>query len=131
MIDFDVIAYTMLGISSSVSALQIGRWILNANPRSVVNAGRWSLAALTVLTPVILLWLVTVSYTHLTLPTILGALRRRSARWSRTTASTEALTPCREVLTCRRWVRGNPSVPVACNSVHRDAAGGREILFEI
>src|SRR6516164_9651591 len=48
----------MLGISSSVSALQIGRWILNANPRSVVNAGRWSLAALTVLTPVVLLWLV-------------------------------------------------------------------------
>jgi hypothetical protein len=31
MIDFDVIAYTMLGISSSVSALQIGRWLLNAN----------------------------------------------------------------------------------------------------
>jgi len=58
VIDFDVIAYTMLGISSSVSALQIGRWILNANPRSVVNAGRWSLAALTVLTPVVLLWLV-------------------------------------------------------------------------
>jgi AhpD family alkylhydroperoxidase len=58
MIDFDVIAYTMLGISSSVSALQIGRWILNANPRAVIHAGRWSLAALIGLTPVVLLWLV-------------------------------------------------------------------------
>src|SRR6516165_10947976 len=57
MIDVDVIAYTMLGISSSVSALQIGRWILNANPRAVIHAGRWSLAALIGLTPVVLLWL--------------------------------------------------------------------------
>jgi hypothetical protein len=58
MIDFNVIAYTMLGISSSVSALQIGRRILNADPRALVNAGRWSIAALMVLTPVVLLWLV-------------------------------------------------------------------------
>ena len=58
MIDFDVIAYTMLGISSSVSALQIGRWILTANPRAVVSAGRWSIAALMALIPVVLLWLV-------------------------------------------------------------------------
>jgi hypothetical protein len=57
MIDFDVIAYTMLGVSSSVSALQIGRWILNANPRAVIHAGRWSMAALIGLTPVVLLWL--------------------------------------------------------------------------
>ena len=57
MIDFDVIAYTMLGVSSSVSALQIGRWLLNANPRAVIHAGRWSLAALIGLTPVVLLWL--------------------------------------------------------------------------
>ena len=58
MIDIDVIAYTMLGISSSVSVIQIGRWILNANPRAVIHAGRWSLAALIGLTPVVLLWLV-------------------------------------------------------------------------
>ena len=58
MIDYDVIAYTMLGISSSVSALQIVRWILNANPRTVIQAGRWSAAALIGLTPVVLLWLV-------------------------------------------------------------------------
>lgn len=58
MIDYDVIAYTMLGISSSVSALQIVRWILNTNPRTVIQAGRWSAAALIGLTPVVLLWLV-------------------------------------------------------------------------
>jgi hypothetical protein len=58
VIDYDVIAYTMLGISSSVSALQIVRWILNANPRTVIQAGRWSAAALIGLTPVVLLWLV-------------------------------------------------------------------------
>jgi hypothetical protein len=58
MIDFDVIAYTMLGISSSVSAIQIVRWILNANPRAVIQAGRWSAAALFGLTPVVLVWLV-------------------------------------------------------------------------
>jgi hypothetical protein len=58
MIDFDVIAYTMLGISSSVSAVQIVRWILNANPRTVIQAGRWSAAALIGLTPVVLVWLV-------------------------------------------------------------------------
>ena len=58
MIDVDIIAYTILGISSSVSVIQIGRWILNANPRAVIHAGRWSLAALIGLTPVVLLWLV-------------------------------------------------------------------------
>jgi hypothetical protein len=47
----------MLGVSSSISAVQIGRWLLNANPRVIISAGRWSLAALVVLTPVVLLWL--------------------------------------------------------------------------
>ena len=58
MIDFDVITYAMLGISLSVSAIQIGRWLLNANPRAVITAGRWSAAGLVGLTPVVLLWLV-------------------------------------------------------------------------
>jgi hypothetical protein len=57
MTEFDVIAYAMLGVSSSISAFQIGRWLLNANPRVIINAGRWSLAALVVLTPMVLLWL--------------------------------------------------------------------------
>src|SRR5215467_9174065 len=58
MIDVDDIAYAMLAISSSVSVIQIGRWLLNANPRAIIKAGRWSLAALIGLTPVVLLWLV-------------------------------------------------------------------------
>jgi hypothetical protein len=58
MIDFNVIAFAMLGISVSVSALQIGRWILTANPRAVINAGRWSAAGLVALAPAVLLWLV-------------------------------------------------------------------------
>ena len=59
MTEFDMIAYAMLGVSSSISAVQIGRWLLNANPRVIINAGRWSLAALVILTPVVLLWLLT------------------------------------------------------------------------
>jgi hypothetical protein len=57
MTEFDVIAYAMLGVSSSISAVQIARWLLNANPRVIIHAGRWSLVALVVLTPVVLLWL--------------------------------------------------------------------------
>ena len=58
MIDFDVIAYAMLGVSLSASAVQVGRWLLSANPRAIINAGRWSLASLVALTPLVLLWLV-------------------------------------------------------------------------
>lgn len=57
MIDFNVIAYVMLGLSVSASAVQIGVWLLNANPRSIIAAGRWSLAGLAALAPLALLWL--------------------------------------------------------------------------
>jgi hypothetical protein len=58
MPDFDVIAYAMVGLSLSASAVQIGRWILNANPRALINAGRWSMASFIVAAPLVLLWLV-------------------------------------------------------------------------
>jgi hypothetical protein len=58
MIDFDIVAYAMLGVSLSVSAVQVGRWLLSANPRAIINAGRWLLAGLVALTPLALLWLV-------------------------------------------------------------------------
>jgi len=58
MIDFDVVAYAMLGVSLSVSAVQVGRRMLNADPRTLLNAGRWSMAGVVVLTPAVLLWLV-------------------------------------------------------------------------
>jgi hypothetical protein len=58
MADFDAMAYAMLGFSLSISVIQVGRWILNANPRALANARRWSLAGLVAVAPVILLWLV-------------------------------------------------------------------------
>jgi hypothetical protein len=41
------IAFGAFALSSFVSALRIGHWILNADPRSIINAGRWSLICLT------------------------------------------------------------------------------------
>jgi len=58
MIDFDIIAYLMLGLSLSASAVQVGRWMINANPRAIITAGRWSLVGFIALTPLLLLWLV-------------------------------------------------------------------------
>ena len=58
MIDFDLLAYAMRGLSVLVSAAQIGGRVLNADPRVIVNAGRWSGIALAACTPLVLLWLV-------------------------------------------------------------------------
>jgi hypothetical protein len=55
---FDLFSYAVVGTSSSISAVQIARWVLNANPQAVIMAGRWSKFALLGLTPVVLLWLV-------------------------------------------------------------------------
>jgi len=57
MINLDIIADAILGISLSLSVIQIGHWILNARPRAVINAGRLSVVGLLVLTPAVLLWL--------------------------------------------------------------------------
>ena len=57
MIDFDLVAYLTLGLSLSVSAMQIGRWLLNADPRTILVAGRRSLYGLAALAPLVLLWL--------------------------------------------------------------------------
>jgi hypothetical protein len=53
------IAIGAFGLSSFVSALRIGRWILNADPRAILNAGRWSLILIAVLTLAALVWLAT------------------------------------------------------------------------
>jgi len=58
MVDFDVIAYAMLGLSLSASAVQVGRWILNANPRALIAAGRWGMVGFISAAPLVLLWLV-------------------------------------------------------------------------
>ncbi|MGA7485709.1 MAG: hypothetical protein WBW74_02035 [Xanthobacteraceae bacterium] len=56
--DLSILAYATLTLSLFVSAVKMGGWILNADPRALVNAGRWSLLALAGLTLALLLWLV-------------------------------------------------------------------------
>src|SRR5262245_46269564 len=56
--DFTILAYATLTLSLFVSAVKMGGWILNADPRALVNAGRWSLLALTALAIALLVWLV-------------------------------------------------------------------------
>jgi len=53
------IAIGAFALSSFVSALRIGHWILNADPRAILNAGRWSLILIAVLTLSALVWLAT------------------------------------------------------------------------
>jgi hypothetical protein len=40
--DLTVLAYATLGLSLFVSAVKMGSWILHADPRTLVNGGRWS-----------------------------------------------------------------------------------------
>ena len=56
--DFDIIAYALFGFSLSVSAAQLGGWLLTAQPRTILQAGRISAVCLAVGTPLALLWLV-------------------------------------------------------------------------
>src|ERR1700756_2743680 len=53
------IAIGAFALSSFVSALRVGHWILNADPRAILNAGRWSLVLIAFLTLAGLVWLAT------------------------------------------------------------------------
>ena len=53
--DFTVVAYTTLGLSLLVSAIKVGDWILHADPRTIINSGRWALIALALLALAVLL----------------------------------------------------------------------------
>jgi hypothetical protein len=55
--DLTIVAYATLALSLFVSAIKMGGFILNADPRSIVNAGRWALAVLPILALAGLLWL--------------------------------------------------------------------------
>ena len=57
--DLTILAYATLGLSLFVSAVKMGGWILHADPRAILNAGRWSLIAFAALTLGLLVWLVT------------------------------------------------------------------------
>jgi hypothetical protein len=54
--ELTVVAYATLALSLFVSAVKMGGWILNADPRAIINSGRWALVALLALG--LLAWLV-------------------------------------------------------------------------
>ncbi len=56
--DLTVVAYATLALSLFVSAVKMGGWILNADPRAIINSGRWALLALAALALAVLAWLV-------------------------------------------------------------------------
>ena len=56
--DLTVMAYATLGLSLFVSAIKVGDWILNADPRAIINAGRWALVAFVLLAVIALVWLI-------------------------------------------------------------------------
>jgi hypothetical protein len=55
--DLTVVAYATLALSLLVSAVKMGGWILNADPRAIINAGRWTLAGLPAVALGLLVWL--------------------------------------------------------------------------
>jgi hypothetical protein len=69
--DLTVVAYATLALSLFVSAFKIGGWILNADPRTIVNAGRWTLAGLPLVALGVLVWLAATG--HWTAATFLTA----------------------------------------------------------
>lgn len=56
--DLTILAYATLGLSLFVSAVKMGGWILHANPRTILNGGRWALVAFAALALGVLVWLV-------------------------------------------------------------------------
>ena len=58
MIDSEVLAYVLFGLSLSASLIKVSRWLIHAHPRAVINAVQLSVGALIGLTPVLIVWLV-------------------------------------------------------------------------
>ena len=56
--DLTILAYATLGLSLFVSAVKMGGWILHADPRTILNGGRWALVAFAALALSVLVWLV-------------------------------------------------------------------------
>ncbi|HEY6604523.1 MAG TPA: hypothetical protein VI009_22210 [Xanthobacteraceae bacterium] len=59
--DLTIVAYATLALSLFVSAFKMGGWILNADPRAIINSGRWALIALAALALAVLVWLIATS----------------------------------------------------------------------
>jgi hypothetical protein len=56
--DLTILAYATLTLSLFVSAVKMGGWVLNADPRSLAHTGRWALLALVAIALGALLWLI-------------------------------------------------------------------------
>jgi hypothetical protein len=56
--DLTILAYATVGLSLFVSAVKMGGWILHADPRTILNGGRWALVAFAALALGVLVWLV-------------------------------------------------------------------------
>src|SRR5256886_10162290 len=59
--DLTIVAYATLALSLFVSAVRMGGWILNADPRAIINSGRWALIALAALALSVLVWVMATS----------------------------------------------------------------------
>jgi len=82
--DLTVVAYTTLGLSLLVSAIKVGDWILHADPRTIINSGRWALIALTLLALAVLLWLMASgrwTYAMMLAAFMLPVLVQAAPRW--------------------------------------------------
>ena len=56
--DLTILAYAALSVSLFVSAIKMGGWVLNADPRSLAHVGGWALLAIVALALGVLLWLI-------------------------------------------------------------------------
>ena len=82
--DLTVVAYTTLGLSLLVSAIKVGDWILHADPRTIINSGRWALIALALLALAVLSWLITSgrwTYAMMLAAFLLPVLVQAAPRW--------------------------------------------------
>ncbi len=82
--DLTVVAYTTLGLSLLVSAIKVGDWILHADPRTIINSGRWALIALTLLALAVLSWLIASgrwTYAMMLAAFMLPVLVQAAPRW--------------------------------------------------
>ncbi len=82
--DFTVVAYTTLGLSLLVSAIKVGDWILHADPRTIINSGRWALIALALLALAVLVWLIASgrwTYAMMLAAFMLPVLVQAAPRW--------------------------------------------------
>ncbi len=82
--DLNVLAYGMLGLSLLASAVKMGNWILNADPRAIIQAGRWAMLALAGLAIALLVWLVTsgrYAYAMMLAAFMLPVIVQAAPRW--------------------------------------------------